>query len=126
MEWNDLWPLIVTTVVGTFIGFIVTLVMSKAQLKAESKVQENKEEKEARESEHLAMREACKSFLRRTLKDDFEFYKKQGYCSVEDKSEIEDTYKLYHHDLKGNGRGTRYYEAIMSLPDISDSMEENN
>ena len=124
MEWNDLWPLIVTTIVGTIIGFVVTLIMTKAQKEAENKVQENREEKQERELEHIAMRESCKAFLRRVLKDDFEFYKKIGYCSVDDKSEVDDLYNLYHTDLKGNGRGTRYYEAIMALPDTLEELED--
>ena len=125
MDLQTLLPFIVTTIVGGVIGFLVSWAMSSIQRKTENKVQENREEKEAREIEHAAMREACKEFLRRMLKDDLEFYKKQGYCSVEDKNDIERIYILYHEDLKGNGRGTRYYEAIMSLPDNGVTIEEN-
>ena len=118
MELKDLLPLIITTIVGGVIGFCVTLAMTKIQKKAEDKIQENKEEKETKEAEHKVLMEACKEMLRRTLKEDLEFYKKQGFCSVDDKSDIEKVYKLYHDaPMNGNGRGTRYYEGIMGLPD---------
>ena len=118
MELKDLLPLIITTIVGGVIGFCVTLAMTKIQRQAETKIQENKEERETKEAEHKVLMEACKEMLRRTLKEDLEFYKKQGYCSVEDKADIEKVYNLYHEKpMNGNGRGTRYFEGIMSLPD---------
>lgn len=118
MELKDLLPLIITTIVGGVIGFCVTLAMTKIQKQAETKIQENKEEKETKEAEHKVLMEACKEMLRRTLKEDLEFYKKQGYCSVEDKADIEKVYNLYHNaPMNGNGRGTRYFEGIMGLPD---------
>lgn len=118
MELNQIYLLILTTVIGGIVGFLVSWFMGTIKKKAEDKVQENKEEKENKEAEHKALMEACKEMLRRTLKEDLEFYKKQGYCSVEDKADIEKVYRLYHDTpMKGNGRGTRYYEGIMSLPD---------
>jgi hypothetical protein len=118
MELNQIYLLILTTVIGGIVGFLVSWFMGTVKKKAEDKVQENKEEKETKEAEHRALMEACKEMLRGTLKEDLEFYKKQGYCSVEDKADIENVYKLYHsYPMNGNGRGTRYYEGIMSLPD---------
>ena len=117
MEWKDLWPLIVSTIVGGFIGFLVTWFMTSIQRKTENKIQENKEEKEKQVAEHAAMMEACKESLRRALKEDLEFYKKQGYCSIEDKADIQALYNLYHNSpFNGNGRGTGYFNGIMSLP----------
>lgn len=118
MELNQIYPLILTTIIGGIVGFLVSWFMGTIKKKAEDKVQENKEENEKKEAEHAAMMEACKESLRRALKEDLEFYKKQGYCSVEDKADIEKIYGLYHDTpMNGNGRGTRYYEGIMSLPD---------
>lgn len=118
MEINQIYLLVLTTVIGGVVGFLVSWFMGTVKKKTEDKVQENKEEKETKEAEHAAMMEACKEMLRRTLKEDLEFYKKQGYCSVEDKADIEKVYNLYHEKpMNGNGRGTRYYEGIMSLPD---------
>jgi uncharacterized membrane protein YgaE (UPF0421/DUF939 family) len=118
MELNQIYLLILTTVIGGIVGFLVSWFMGTVKKKAADKVQENKEEKETKEAEHRALMEACKEMLRGTLKEDLEFYKKQGYCSVEDKADIENVYKLYHsYPMNGNGRGTRYYEGIMSLPD---------
>ena len=118
MEFNQIYPLILTTIIGGIVGFLVSWFMGTIKKKAEDKVQENKEENEKKEAEHTAMMEACKEMLRRTLKEDLEFYKKQGYCSVEDKADIEKVYRLYHDaPMNGNGRGTRYYEGITGLPD---------
>ena len=127
MELNQIYPLILTTVIGGIVGFLVSWFMGTIKKKTEDKVQENKEEKDRKEAEHTAMMEACKESLRRALKEDLEFYKKQGYCSVEDKADIEKVYTLYHNDpMNGNGRGTRYYEGIMSLPDeLHNKVEEN-
>lgn len=125
MDLKDLLPLIITTIVGGIIGFLVSWAMSSIQKKTEDKVQENREEKETKEKEHKVLMEVSKEMLRRSLKEDLEFYKKQGFCSVEDKSDIDNLYKLYHnHPMNGNGRGTRYYEGIMSLPD--EKIKEDN
>ena len=120
MELDQIYLLVLTTVIGGVVGFLVSWFMGTVKKKTEDKVQENKEEKETKEKEHKVLMEVSKEMLRRSLKEDLEFYKKQGYCSVEDKADIENLYKLYHdHPMNGNGRGTRYYESIMSLPDES-------
>lgn len=117
MEFNQIYLLILTTIIGGIVGFIVSWFMGAIKKKTEDKVQENKEEKDRKEAEHAAMMEACKESLRRALKEDLEFYKKQGYCSIEDKAEIQALYNLYHNEpFKGNGRGTGYFNGIMALP----------
>lgn len=118
MEWKDLLPLIMTTVVGGVVGFLVSWAMVTLQKKTEGKVQESKEEKEEKEIEFQAMKEACKEMLRKSLKEDLDYFKKLGYCPIEDKADIEHTYTIYNKGLKGNGRGTMYYENIMALPDF--------
>ena len=125
MNWENLYPLIVTTIVGGVVGFLVSWGMVTLQKKAEGKVQESKEEKEVKELEFQAMKEACKEMLRKSLKEDLDFFKKQGYCPIEDKADIERTYTIYNKGLKGNGRGTKYYEGIMALPDFLEHKEEN-
>ena len=117
MELNQIYPLILTTVIGGIVGFLVSWFMGTIKKKTEDNVQENKEEKDRKEAEHTAMMEACKESLRRALKEDLEFYKKQGYCSIEDKAEFQSLYNLYHNEpFKGNGRGTGYFNGIMALP----------
>lgn len=127
MELNQIYLLILTTVIGGIVGFLVSWFMGTIKKKAEDKVQENKEENKKKEAEHAAMMEACKESLRRALKEDLEFYKKQGYCSIEDKAEVQALYNLYHNEpFKGNGRGTGYFNGIMELPnELHNKVEEN-
>lgn len=74
-------------------------------------------EKEEKANEDVAIKEAVKEMLRKSLKDDYEFYTEQGFCSIVDKDEVERIYKIYHEQLHGNGRGTKYYNAVMELPE---------
>ena len=116
MELNQIYLLVLTTVIGGVVGFLVSWFMGAVKKKTEDKVQENKEEKENKEKEHKVLMEVSKEMLRRSLKEDLEFYKKQGYCSVEDKSDIENLYNLYHdHPMNGNGRGTIPLPNYLSL-----------
>lgn len=74
--------------------------------------------------EYEALKETCKYTLRQFLKEDYEFYvEEQGWCSLADKEEVERAYILYHDKWNGNGQGTRYYEAIMKLPEHPDQVQ---
>ena len=78
----------------------------------------NKEREKRSVDEYEALKETCKYTLRQFLKEDYEFYVEgQGYCSLADKEEVERAYLLYHDKWNGNGQGTRYYKAIMALPE---------
>lgn len=88
-----------------------------AKLKKYKKQEE--EDKQRAEIRRIAIEETCKEMLRKTLKDDCEYFTNLGYCSVDDKFEVQRLYNIYHKDLGGNGRGTRYYEIIMKLPDAN-------
>lgn len=104
---------IVFKILGWFVPAILTFFIGRITA-AHTKLKRDKDE---RESLFASSREALKICLRRFLKDDYDFYALAGFCSIEDKSEVEAAYKIYHA-LGGNGQGTRYYEAIMSLPDV--------
>ena len=77
-------------------------------------------EKEAAEAavqkERQLLIEATKFTLRKFLKDDYDCYTQRGWCSVQEKEEVDALYRLYHEGFNGNGTGTRYYEAIIALP----------
>lgn len=47
-----------------------------------------------------------------------------GYCPLYVKQALEDEYQQYH-TLKGNGVGTRMYEALMALPTEPPERKEN-
>lgn len=99
-----IFGIVFTPVFTFFVGYIT------------SKRKENKIKKQQNAAEYNAMRETCKLTLRQNLHNDYEYYTAQGYCSIEDKDEVEAEYNLYHKVFNGNGRGTRYYKGIMSLP----------
>lgn len=102
------------------VGLIIAVISWIAgSLAAKVKKYKEKEEIDEKQSEirRVAMEETCKETLRKMLKDDCDHFESLGYCSVDDKFEIQRIYKIYHNDLGGNGRGTRYYETLMALPD---------
>lgn len=47
-----------------------------------------------------------------------------GYCPLYVKQALEDEYQQYH-TLKGNGVGTRMYEALMALPTEPPERKDN-
>lgn len=53
--------------------------------------------------------------LRESLKESYQYYMQEGWCSLEHKDEVEQTYQIYHK-LGGNGRGTTLRDDIMRLP----------
>ena len=102
------------TIVGWIVPPILTLLIGIFAAKnAEQKRQKTCEEKRSE-----TIRKSIKYIMRRNLQADYEYYcHQQGYCSIEDKKDIQDEYELYHDGLGGNGAGTRYYNAIMALPE---------
>lgn len=112
MEW---WDVIIKVLglLSPIFTFLIGLIFSK--YKDEKKRKE--EQSRISEKEYTAMKETCKLALRKSLKDDYQFFTAQGWCSIDDKHDVESEYTLYHEEFNGNGRGTRYYNAIMALPD---------
>lgn len=97
---------------------ICTLVIGALGAKIHEYKKNSKERDYEEKIRHDAMFEACKFMLRELIKDDYEFHvEKEGWCSIEDKAYIQAIYDTYHTGLHGNGQGTRYYEAIMALPE---------
>ena len=96
-----------------------------------SRLRESKNSAKIKEAslkmEYDALKETCKYMLKKSLKDDYDYYvEKQGWCSVEDKAEVEKAYRIYSDPstLNGNGTGTRYYHAIIDLPEHPTQKEE--
>ena len=48
---------------------------------------------------------------------------KRGWASYTEKQEVENIYKIYRFELKGNGQGQRYYDEIMALPESEEEMK---
>lgn len=105
---------IITTVISSVLAFLLGLLWTRySALKNQKKQQQNE-----KDAEYEAIKQTCKLSLRSSLKADYEFFVlKQGWCSIEDKNDVEEEYRLYHTGFNGNGRGTRYYNAIMELPE---------
>ena len=122
MKTSDLILQIFGMLATPILSFIIGILSSKIK-KIKTASEENEKK---RELEWNAIKETCKETLRSTLKEDYEFYTAQGWCSVEDKDEVNNVYTLYHKGLHGNGRGTRYYSGIISLPEHNPNEEEHN
>ena len=103
---------IILTAISTILGFISSFLVNVLLMKYK---QDKKREEQEKVDEKL-LRDADRHLLRRALKEDHDFYMHQGYCSIEDKEEVEHTYKTYH-GLGGNGLGTTLRNDIMALPD---------
>lgn len=103
---------ILLTALSAVLGFISSFLVNVLLMKYK---QDKKKEKQEIVDEKL-LRDADRHLLRRALKEDHEFYINQGYCSVEDKDEVEHTYQTYH-GLGGNGLGTSLRNDILALPD---------
>jgi len=113
MQWYDVM-LKVLGFLSPIFTFVIGWIASKYKEEKQKRIDKSKEEKE----EYDTMKETCKLTLRKSLKDDYEFYvHKQKWCSIEDKNDVENEYELYHKKFNGNGRGTLYHDAIMKLPD---------
>lgn len=64
----------------------------------------------------IAMRKGIRALLRADLIRLYNKYHDDlGYCPLYVKQSLEDEYRQYH-TLKGNGVGTKMYEALMELP----------
>lgn len=64
----------------------------------------------------MATRRGIRALLRADLIRLYNKYHDDlGYCPIYVKQSLEDEYKQYHA-LKGNGVGTKLYEALMALP----------
>lgn len=64
----------------------------------------------------MAMRKGIRALLRADLIRLYNKYHDDlGYCPLYVKQSLEDEYQQYHA-LKGNGVGTKMYQALMDLP----------
>lgn len=59
---------------------------------------------------------AIQSLLRNDIFSYYQYYKKKGYCPIDVKQALEQTYKPYHA-LGGDDVATQKYEFLMALPD---------
>lgn len=110
---------IIMQIAGWLISPILAFVIGRLTIKLNSLQAYNAKKDEMAKSESVAIKETCKYVLKKSLKDDYDFYvEQQGWCSVVDKAEVEKVYKIYSSPaINGNGQGTRYYHAIMDLPE---------
>ena len=117
---NEIVDLIIK-ILGWIIPACLAFIIGRLTKKVDKHEKEAEEEKERQKQEADALKETCKYILKKSLKDDYEYYvEKQGWCSVTDKAEVEKAYKIYSGPgIEGNGQGTMYYKAIMALPEHS-------
>ena len=114
-------------IVGWIAAPICTFIIGMLASKLTKSKEDAKQKEENSRLEYDALKETCKYMLKKSLKDDYDYYvDTQGWCSVEDKAEVERAYRIYSNPntLNGNGTGTRYYHAIMELPEHPTQKEE--
>ena len=104
-----LLPTIVSVVLGFASSFLLHIVIAKRN--------DDKKKSQKECEDQKLRREADMHLLRRALREDHEYYTRQGWCSVQDKDEVEHTYQTYH-GLGGNGLGTALRNDMMALPDF--------
>ena len=61
------------------------------------------------------LKEGIKILLRRNIKEDCDEYLVKGYCTVEEREELEEAYRLYT-SLGGNHTIPQYMKKIEKLP----------
>lgn len=68
-----------------------------------------------KKSEYRVLKEGMVALLHDRLYTACTFFLERGYCTLEDRSNLEYLYEPYQK-LGGNGTGTRLYEKVMELP----------
>jgi hypothetical protein len=77
---------------------------------------EREEEKKRNEEMIKALKEGVAALLLIELKRNYTWYvETKGYCSIEEKKQVEAVY-INYHNLGGNGIGTEMFEEIKHLP----------
>ena len=101
----------VATAVATFL--ITRLRSVEKQRRAERELTERMKKEQTETT--AALKESMKVLLRRTIKEDCEEYLKRGFCSVEEREELEEAYSLYSN-FGGNHTIPQYMKRIDKLP----------
>lgn len=101
----------VATAVATFL--ITRLRSVEKQRRAERELTERMKKEQTETT--AALKESMKVLLRRTIKEDCEEYLKRGFCSVEEREELEEAYTLYSN-FGGNHTIPQYMKRIDKLP----------
>ena len=101
----------VATAVATFL--ITRLRSVEKQRRAERELTERMKKEQTETTS--ALKESMKVLLRRTIKEDCEEYLKRGFCSVEEREELEEAYVLYSN-FGGNHTIPQYMKRIDKLP----------
>ena len=101
----------VATAVATFLITKLRAIERQRQTERELTAKMKKEQTETTE----ALKESMKVLLRRTIKEDCEEYLKRGFCSVEEREELEEAYILYSN-FGGNHTIPQYMKRVDKLP----------
>ena len=95
---------------------LIALALSKGHLKLSKQMQTDRARTNAINAGVLAL-------LHDRLYQACTFYLKRGYCSVDDRDNLEYMFKPYK-TLGGNGTGEELYNRCLALPYESDKKEE--
>ena len=77
----------------------------------------------AKKSEYEVLREGIVALLHDRLYATCSFFIERGYCTLEDRNNLEYLYRPYK-ELGGNGTGTALYQKCLDLPYEPEKKEE--
>lgn len=94
---------LITTLLSTVIGYLTKT------------VRERGEELQQQRIDNENLRAGVQAILRRALRQDGEKYIAQGYCTLLQKQDFDNTYQRYHA-LYENGVMSGFHKEVMALP----------
>lgn len=81
-----------------------------------NKYHKMKQSIEDKQDERDAVLLSVKYMLKKSLMDDYKYWSDKGYLPLQDRTDIQNCYEIYHNILKGNGSGEYCYNELMKLP----------
>lgn len=115
MDWFEI--LIKNVAIPILTAIVGWLIATIKKWKVAHEKEEAMKKKMEEQNQHLiaVTQDGMKCLLRRTIKEDCEEYLNKGYCTQEEREELEEAFNLYTA-FGGNHTIPQYVERIRNLP----------